>query len=273
MTHTLNPFFEYGSKIHKTEYTSVRKGEHAWIRLQSFIGKSAEHIVIIRCKLLWLSLLLLFYTQERQAVFSVSVCMYMCNGNGKRRYRRVMEWYKLAFCCWVMQKQSLLLRVWPQESVCLCVFYMYLQWVLSNKVKWESFIMLYRSTSLQVCMPYQKLWFSTHKYSFCVHWCVFKCRRSLKTQVCKRARVCALLSRQLPCCNVSRWEEPVECKEVLRGETLNSCSSVPSGCSPSFEQQLSSLILSLAFFLSLPPTFSLSLDSFPGDFFLLSAVL
>lgn len=127
--------------------------------------------------------------------------------------------------------------------------------------------MLYRSTSLQVWMPYQKLWFSTHKYSFCVRWCVFKCRLSPKTQVCKRARVCALLSRQLPCCNVSRWEEPVECKEVLRGETLNSCSSVPSGRSPSFEQQLSSLILSLAFFLSLPPTLSLSLDSFPGDFF------
>lgn len=90
---------------------------------------------------------------------------------------------------------------------------------------------------------------------------------SVCTDVFLSARVCALLSRQLPCCNVSRWEEPVECKEVLRGETLNSCSSVPLGCSPSFEQQLSSLILSLAFFLSLPPTFSLSLDSFPGDFF------
>lgn len=93
---------------------------------------------------------------------------------------------------------------------------------------------------------------------------------SVCTDVFLSARVCALLSRQLPCCNVSRWEEPVECKEVLRGETLNSCSSVPSGCSPSFEQQLSSLILSLAFFLSLPPTFSLSLDSFPGDFFFCS---
>lgn len=196
----------------------------------------------------------------------------MCNGNGKRRYRRVMEWYKLAFCCWVMQKQSLLLRVWPQEGVCLCVFYMYLQWVLSNKVKCESFIMLYRSTSLQVCMPYQKLWFSAHKYSFCVRWCVFKCRRSPKTQVCKRARVCALLSRQLPCCNVSRWEEPVECKEVLRGETQQLLFSSFGPFSLFWTATFFSDPLSR--FLSLTPSYFLSFSwLFPGGFFLLSAVL